>query len=138
VSLLAFLLGIPLIVFAATDYRTGLQTQADSFLGSRGLGYSDTATPVDIRFVVTNLIQYALGIVGTIFFAYAVYAGYKIMMARGDEEKVNIGKDTLRRATIGIIIILSSYALTVLVSQIYNYTFAPEAAYIDFDADRLP
>jgi hypothetical protein len=60
------------------------------------------------------------------------------MMARGDEEKVNIGKETLRRATIGIIIILSSYALTVLVSQIYNYTFAPESSYIDFDADRLP
>jgi hypothetical protein len=130
----------PLYVFAqgTTDYRQGIQSQASAFLGKNGLGYANGATPVDIRYVVSNLITYALGVVGTIFFAYTVYAGYKIMMARGDEEKMNIGKDTLRRSTLGLIIILSSYALTVLVSQIYNYTFPPERTYVDFNVNVQP
>lgn len=137
ISVLSILL-LPTVSLAVTDYRQGIEQQGSAFVGPNGLGNSDTTTPLDIRLVVANLIRYALTAIGTVFFAYAVYAGYKIMMARGDDEKVNIGKDTLRRATIGIIVVLSAYAMTVLVSTVYDYTFPPERNYMNVDVDIVP
>lgn len=121
---------------SAVDFRQDLEVQANGFLGARGMGY--TSSPVDPRLVVANLIQYALAVIGTIFLGYGVYAGYKIMTAQGDEDKVSIGKDTLRRSIIGILIILSAYAITVLVTNMYAYTFERPDNYIDFDVDVVP
>jgi len=46
-----------------------------------------------------------------------VYAGYNWMVARGEEEKVTIAKDTIKRAIIGLVITVSSYA-------IWNFIFS--------------
>jgi len=52
-----------------------------------------------------------LALVGVIFLALMVYAGYNWMTARGEEEKVEKAKDTITRAFIGIIIVVGAYAI---------------------------
>jgi len=62
--------------------------------------------------VVAVVIQAFLGFLGIIFVVLMIYGGYLWMTSRGNEEQVNKAKDTIRRAVIGLIIILSAYAIT--------------------------
>jgi hypothetical protein len=61
--------------------------------------------------LIINIINIALSITGVIFLALVVYAGYRWMTAGGDETKVKSATDILKRAVIGIVIVLSAYAI---------------------------
>ncbi|MBI5728398.1 MAG: hypothetical protein HY984_01440 [Candidatus Magasanikbacteria bacterium] len=104
------------VVFAA-DYRTDVQKQADAFSGAVGKGFESTKDP---REVAAILIRYVLGFVGTLFLAYGVYAGYIIMMSRGEEDKINKAKSTLRTCIIGSFVVLSAYGITLMVSRMFQ------------------
>lgn len=65
--------------------------------------------------VMAVAIQAFLGLLGIIFLILIIYAGYNWMIAQGEEEKVNKAKDTIQRAVIGLIIIISAYAITYFV-----------------------
>jgi len=71
-----------------------------------GLGESD------IRFTTANIISVALGLLGTICVILMLYAGFKWMMAGGNEENVKEATNIIKYAVIGLIIILSAYAIT--------------------------
>lgn len=57
------------------------------------------------------VIEGLLALLGVIFLALMLYAGYHWMTARGDEEKVTKAKDTIRRAIIGLIVVVGAYAI---------------------------
>ncbi|MFB6181668.1 MAG: Mbov_0395 family pilin-like conjugal transfer protein [Candidatus Magasanikbacteria bacterium] len=61
--------------------------------------------------VIGNIINIFLGLLGIIALVMIVYGGYKIMTSGGNEEKVEEGKRTLINATIGLIIIMASFAI---------------------------
>lgn len=105
----------PPIVFSQTDYRSDANKQLDAFANERGAAYG---TPRDPRTVAAYVIKILLGFMGMLFLVYAIYAGYLILMARGDETQVTKGKETLRTAIIGMIIILSAYSITLFVARI--------------------
>ena len=52
-----------------------------------------------------------LGFMGAIFLVLAIYGGYNWMMARGNEDMVEKAKKTITNATIGLIVVLSAYAI---------------------------
>ncbi|MBI4779654.1 hypothetical protein HY797_04375 [Candidatus Falkowbacteria bacterium] len=63
----------------------------------------------------------ALSLMGVVFLILAIYAGYNWMTARGNEEMVTKAKSTLINSIIGLVIVLSAYAITYFVlSQISN------------------
>ncbi|MDP2708803.1 MAG: hypothetical protein Q8O93_02010 [bacterium] len=64
------------------------------------------------------VIQAILAVIGIIFLALMLYAGYNWMTARGEQEKVDKAKDTIQRSIIGLIIIVGAYAIWRFVSQI--------------------
>jgi len=65
---------------------------------------------------VGNYIKIALSLVGTIFIALTVYAGFLWMTASGEDEKVTKAKDILQAAVIGLIITVSAYSITYFVT----------------------
>ena len=69
----------------------------------------------DPRVVVAGIIQTFLGLIGVIFLILLVYAGVMYMTAGGEEEKVKKATTTIRRAIIGILIILCAYAISLFV-----------------------
>jgi cytochrome bd-type quinol oxidase subunit 2 len=75
-------------------------------------GFDESGT---IGGVMSYVIKAFLGLLGIIFVSLLVLEGYKWMMARGDEEKVREAKDGIMRAVIGIIIVVSAYAITYFV-----------------------
>lgn len=98
----------------AQDYRTEVFRQTNAFVGRQG---AELKNPIDPRVVAARVIKVLLGIVGTLFLAYTVYAGYLIMASAGDEEKITKGKSTLRTAIIGVVVTVSAYSLTALITR---------------------
>jgi cytochrome bd-type quinol oxidase subunit 2 len=72
-------------------------------------------TSGDIYALSQTIINGFLALVGVILLAYLLSAGYKWMTAHGEEEKVTEAKDTIKRAIVGVIIIVAAYAISVFV-----------------------
>ena len=69
----------------------------------------------DIYVTIAIVINTFLGFLGIIFVILIIYAGFNYMTAAGEEEKVRTAMATIRRAIIGLIIIVSAYGITSLV-----------------------
>ncbi|HSD12578.1 MAG TPA: pilin [Patescibacteria group bacterium] len=78
-----------------------------------GLGFASATglTTVDIRVLVGRIIRYFLGLLGIIAVVLVMYAGYLWMTAGGEAEKVDKAKKILTNAVIGLVIIVSAYAI---------------------------
>lgn len=87
-----------------TDKLQGVGTNA---------GYTETEP--NMAQTIGGIIKIALSVLGVIFMAYTVYAGYLWMTARGEEEKIVKAKAIIRGSIIGLIIVLGAYAITLLV-----------------------
>ena len=73
----------------------------------------DSAMEVDN--IIGRGIKTFLGLLGMIFIILMLVAGYYWMTASGDEEKVNKAKVLIKRAIIGLVIIVAAYAITYFV-----------------------
>lgn len=71
-----------------------------------GLGTND---PISIA---SGIINFGLSVLGMLCLVLIIYAGYKWMMARGNESEVEKAIEILKGSIIGLIIILASYAIT--------------------------
>lgn len=91
-----------LIVYAQ-DYGLGATA------GAAGLQRESVPT------LVGNVVGTALSMIGVLFFVLMVYGGLLWMTSRGNEEQTRKAKDTIVAATIGIIVVLSAYAITTFV-----------------------
>lgn len=67
---------------------------------------------LDIPTLIGNLLSTVLGFTGTIFFILVVWAGILWMTAGGSQENIKKAQDILKAAIIGLIIVLSAYAIT--------------------------
>ena len=81
---------------------------------SQAAGY-EGVTETSMFAVIQTVISAFLSLVGVILLAYLLYAGYNWMTAQGEEEKVTKAKDTLKRAIVGLIIIVGAYAISIFV-----------------------
>ncbi len=116
-----FLLGL-VTVFALTGSvlafdasKTGLRTTADK------AGLLKINADQDLPTIVGNVIGTGLSFVSVLFFLIMLYGGILWMTARGNDDQTKKALGTIIAATVGIIIILASYALT-------NFVFGSIAA----------
>ncbi len=65
----------------------------------------------DPRVIAANLINVALGLLAIIMVVLILYAGFLYMTSGGEAEKTTKAKAIIRNAIIGLIIILSSWAI---------------------------
>lgn len=65
--------------------------------------------------LIGQLINSALGIVGSITLLMFVYGGFIWMTSSGSSDKIKKGKDIILWSAIGLMVIFSSYALVALV-----------------------
>ncbi|MBT3817156.1 MAG: hypothetical protein HOG08_02305 [Candidatus Magasanikbacteria bacterium] len=96
-----------MVVTAAGDY--GLKGVVE--------GTPELKRTTDVRVLAGTVIGSALSMIGVLFFILMLYAGFLWMTARGDEGQTTKAKDTIIAAVIGLIIVLSSYAVTRFVFQ---------------------
>lgn len=87
--------------------------------GYQTAGVSDTT----LSQTVGMIISVVLGLVGMIFLALTVYAGFLWMTAGGDEEPITKAKNILKASVIGLVIVLAAYSITYFITNnIYQAT----------------
>lgn len=101
---LFFLLAAPLAVSAQTAGPVGEGLEA---VGTQaGLGSADL--PV----IIGNIIYIFLSLLGIVLLGILLYAGWRWMTAQGDAKQVDEAKTWIRNGVIGLVIILSAFAIT--------------------------
>ncbi|MCX6793324.1 MAG: hypothetical protein NTY12_04870 [Candidatus Falkowbacteria bacterium] len=96
-----------------------------NFVSAVDLGGLDTtATKAGVKnnldspdAIAGQIIGQIISLVGIIFFCLALYAGALWMSAAGDEKKIELAKQIILAAVIGLIIVASAYAITNFVGQ---------------------
>jgi len=65
--------------------------------------------------IMAKVLTTFLSLLAIIFIVLIVLAGYNWMTAGGEEQKVTKAKDSIQKAVIGLIIIMSAYVITAFV-----------------------
>ena len=79
---------------------------------AKAAGYGE---PQNLAEIIGALVGAFLSLLGVIFVILIIYGGFIWMTSGGNETKVIKAKHTLQRAIVGLIIILSAYAITAFV-----------------------
>lgn len=66
---------------------------------------------VTIEVVIGRLIKAVLGLSGSVALLMFVWGGFQYLWSGGDPKKVEKGKETLKNAVLGIVIIFFAYTL---------------------------
>ena len=86
---------------------------------SRSTTSGDNGSGGDFISVLDNILGYLIGLLYFVAIVFALYGGFQILTAGGDEEKVKKGKTTLINAVIGLIVIfLASTIITWVITQL--------------------
>lgn len=93
-----------------------------------------TGLSSDLGTAVATVIKTVLALVGTVFLVLTIYAGILWMTAQGEEEKVTKAKEIIKASVIGLVIIMSAYAITYFVTSrlggVGNQSSAPDTSAI--------
>lgn len=119
-------------IFVAVFCLFGCFLQGDS-AGAQGVSQADPNSELmqgvqvieeplglpstDIRLIIARVIRAALAFMGIVVLVIILYAGFLWMTAGGNEEQIERAKKTLRNAVIGLLIILSAYAIVAFVMR---------------------
>jgi len=100
---------------------------ADGLIGTDDLGLSygaDTGLgSEDVRSTIARIIRVAMGLLGIVAVVIILIGGFKWMTAGGNEEQVGEAKKWIFSGVIGLVIILSAYALaSFIISQLVSAT----------------
>ena len=86
-----------------------MNSPAEKMQNSAGL------SDITIGTIVATIIRAALGLLGIIFLIIIIFAGYRWMTASGNEESVQKAQDAIKRAIIGLIVVILAYAITAFI-----------------------
>lgn len=109
---LTFLLSLPYLVFAQTN-KIG-----DALVTvGKDSGFTE-ADEFTLSAIAGQVVSVALSLLGIIFIILIIYAGVRWMTAQGNESEISVAKNILKNSIIGLIIVVSAYAIYALVSRI--------------------
>lgn len=101
---------------AGMSLAEGNLNDASKFLGQAGQKAIGDSTKRPLSDVIGMGISTALSLVGMIFMVLMIYGGYLWMTAKGEEEQVKKAQKIVIESVIGLVIVLSAYAITLLVT----------------------
>lgn len=113
VILLFFLICFSFLLVTQVVLAADPDPKADTY----GLDSSAKAadlSPKEVNFPskIGSIVGILLSFVGVLFFILIIYAGVMWMTAAGNEQQVSKAKDIIIAAVIGLVIVLSAYAIT--------------------------
>ena len=119
ISSIGTTVGLMLLPLAVKAYslENTLGLNAGNVGSATGLGTRD------VRTTIGSIINVALSLLGIIVLVIIIYGGFLWMTAGGNDERVGEAKKWIFGGIIGLVIILSAYAIAqFVVSNIYSAT----------------
>lgn len=101
-AILCTILILPGAVLAQTGNNTS-ETEGVNLVNPLGTS--------DVRVIIGQIIQAALGLTGSIALVMFIYGGFMWLTSQGNAEKIEKGKQILIWATIGLVIIFFAYTI---------------------------
>ena len=89
------------------ETKRSVESRAGLLADEAGFDISET-----LGSTIARIIQAFLGLLGVIFIILIITAGHTWMTSGGNEEKITKAKETIRRAIIGLIIVIGAYSIT--------------------------
>ncbi|NQV88915.1 MAG: hypothetical protein HQ488_01145 [Parcubacteria group bacterium] len=105
----AWLSILPALLLPAAAFAQLSAAQTELADVGDGIG-ADADT--DLPTLVGELIKVLLSVLGIIFVVLVVYAGFLYLTSQGEAERVKKAKALLTQAVIGLVIIISAYAIS--------------------------
>lgn len=106
-----FVLSATPLLATSLSETTGLEKTAQrSGLNNTGI--------TDVPSAIGKIVGAGLSFIGVLFFILMIYGGFIWMLARGNEQEVTKAKDLITSAVIGLVIVLSAYAITYYVGDL--------------------
>lgn len=102
-------------VLAAPTLKDAFKTEANKPLhtvAEKGAGYLPGIT---VESLAGKIITIIISLLGIIFVLFVIYGGYLYLTAAGNEEKTKKGRTIIVQSLLGLIIILSAYAISYFV-----------------------
>jgi len=84
---------------------------------------------IPVQAIIAEMVKLLLTLVGTIFMALLVFAGYLRMTANGESERVEKSAKTMQAAVIGLALALASYGITTFVATRIQNSVQYRSAY---------
>lgn len=108
-----FIISFPVFADGVDQSLNGLRQSGGRMHNTTIAATGETSGVItDIPKAIGQVVGAILAFVGTLFFILIIYAGFTWMLARGNESEVQKAKDMLEAAVVGLIIVLSAYAIT--------------------------
>ena len=101
-----------LVTKAALLNQDGLTAIGDQTMEfGADAGYNpDDMTPLPVR--IGNIIQIALGFVGTLFLILIIVSGFQWMTAGGNATTIETAKKRIINSVVGLLIVLTAFTIT--------------------------
>jgi len=110
------LISLAIIAFLVVPaFALTAHAQFDPGLNAVSNGLNNSLSSTDPRTVIGRIINMALGFLGVIAVGIVLLGGFKWMTAGGNEEKTGEAKKLLGAGVIGLVIILSSWAIATFI-----------------------
>jgi len=98
-------------------------TNVEQLFGNVGFGAQTGLGTRDIRVTIARLINVIMGFLGIVAVIIILLGGFMWMTAGGNDEKIGKAKKLIIAGIIGLIIVISAYAIaTFVVGSILNAT----------------
>ncbi|MFA5248461.1 MAG: hypothetical protein WC415_04530 [Patescibacteria group bacterium] len=117
--MLAFLFFTALPVSAQDFGNFGLDEtlKTESTINGEGVRVGDALKQESPQITIGRIIGVVLSFLGIVFFVLILVAGWRWMMAQGNEAEIDKAKQTMIAAVTGLIIVLAAYAITAFIGN---------------------
>jgi len=88
--------------------------------GTRGQWDEKCKDVTVFLYLIFDLIDYVLGIIGAVILGVFVYGGFKLIISQGNPDKVQEGTGAMVNAIIGLFICFTAYVLVSYVGQVFG------------------
>jgi hypothetical protein len=108
---------ISIFTVVAVASAQGLNNASGVLENIGGQNGEKIGVTADLSTSIATVIKAVLSLVGTVFLALTIYAGILWMTAAGNDEQVTKATGILKMAVVGLIIVMSAYAITYFVTS---------------------
>lgn len=120
-------LGLSTAVYAANEELTETTFSVKDILrlpgeGDQPTGYFNDEENSPIVSFILRVIEFATKIIGSIAIILFIIAGFMMMVAQGNQQKLDEAKDIFLYAAIGLIVAFLSYVIVIFIQSLFVTT----------------
>jgi len=117
---IVWLIGIPIlsmILIQSNFFLLSARAEDKSFGLDAAATKAGLKTDISLQSRAGQIVGTVLSLVGILFFVLMIYGGILWMTAGGNDTQLKNAQKTITMAVIGLIIVLSAYAITMFIGQ---------------------